>query len=127
MSFINFKSHLNVALDENEPTYNRMWAFRSCCYSVCSLVKVIDTNELTDLISNKIEAKAEKKFNRILLLSKFKEACNLLVIFRKHMHLHKYRYDMERRILKRTKKRFPVKKPFAKESVLHSFNSIVIK
>jgi len=118
MGFINYKTHLKVALNLNEKQTNRMWALRSLFYSIVSLVRVIQIDELIEIISKEKKCNIVKNGNKIIIESKIDEVAIFLTHIRNDFIKIKNDYDKERKHLKIMNRRFPVLKPFDKNKIL---------
>ena len=121
MSFINLKSHQKVWIDSTQPLKNRMWALRSCCYSLASLQQRIDTDEIIKIMAEAIEAKVIQLNNKNLIQTKLEDAHDYFVRVRSKLLETQKSYIKQRKTLKEQRKRFPVQRCFSKEEVENVF------
>ena len=111
MTFINFKSHYNVAINPVEKLNDRKWALRSCFYAVAnSISDVIDMNELMKSIAAKCNSTIENKGSKILISSNIIQVSELLLKLKNAIIIKRNIYGAERKWLKKSNKRFPVNK-----------------
>ena len=56
MGFVIFKAHYDVVCNGEEKLQDRQWAFRSCCYSLCGLLVVLDTDDVVKAFAKRLHA-----------------------------------------------------------------------
>lgn len=119
MGFINYNSHLRVALCQHELLRNRMWALRSLFYSVASLIRVIQIDELIEFVAKVRNYTLAKVNNKLLIESNIDNAALFLTAVRNELKHQKNEYDLERKRLKRINKRFPIEKQFDRSDLIN--------